>query len=73
LGNYFSGLALLKFWHVDQEGSYIDSRKVSAMKIDDLSLSSSPHIRVRIGVDDNAVHHGGVNLFGKNFSNHEPP
>lgn len=60
----------LKFWRVDQDGSYIDGRKVSAVKIDDLSLSSNPHIRVRIGVDDNAVNRGGVNLFGKHFGNH---
>lgn len=65
-----SQYGLLKFWRVDRDGSYIDGRKVSSVNIDDLSLSSNPHIRVRIGVDDNAVNRGGVNLFGTHFGNH---
>ena len=65
-----SQYGILKFWRVDKDGSYIDGRKVSSVSIDDLSLSSNLHIRVRIGVDDNAVNRGGVNLFGKHFGNH---
>jgi predicted transcriptional regulator len=68
--NSSSQYGLQKFWRVDNDGSYIDGRNVSTVKIDDLSLSSKPHIRVRIGVDDNAVNRGGLNLFGKHFGNY---
>lgn len=60
----------LKVWRVDEDGSYIDGRVLSAITIGDLQLSGQPYITVRIGVDDLAENKGGFNLFGKHFGNH---
>jgi predicted transcriptional regulator len=60
----------LKVWRVDEHGSFIDGRKISSISIKDLLLPDYPFISVRIGVDDDAVNKGGLNIFGKQFGNH---
>ena len=60
----------LKVWRIDQYGSYLNGMKLSSVSIKDLSLSDLPFISVRIGVDDNAVNKGGMNIFGREFGNH---
>ena len=60
----------LKVWRVDGQGTVIDGRKISAVTIDELQLPQQPYISVRIGVDDDAVNKGGLNLFGRQFGNH---
>ncbi len=69
-GDWNSQYGWLKFWRVDHEGASIDGRLISDISIDALSLSDKPYITVRIGIDDDAVHRGGLNLFGKQFGNH---
>ena len=65
-----SQYGMLKVWRVDESGSYIDGQKISSITIDKLSLSANPYISLRIGIDDDATHKGGLNLFGKHFGNH---
>ena len=60
----------LKVWQVDQQGSQIDGSTVSSVSIKDLSLPDQPYITVRIGIDDNAVNKGGMNIFGRGFGDH---
>jgi len=60
----------LKVWRVDSKGSFVDGRKISSVTLSDLSLLDQPFISVRIGVDDEAVHKGGLNIFGQKFGNH---
>jgi predicted transcriptional regulator len=60
----------LKVWQVDQQGSHIDGLTVSSVSIKDLSLPDQPYISVRIGIDDNAVNKGGMNIFGRGFGDH---
>lgn len=60
----------LKVWQIDQKGSHIDGMTVSSVSIKDLSLPEQPYITVRIGVDDNAVNKGGINIFGRGFGDH---
>ena len=60
----------LKVWRVDQQGSFVDGLKVSSVLIKDLSIPAQPYITVRIGVDDSALHKGGMNIFGMGFGNH---
>lgn len=60
----------LKVWRVDEHGSFVDGRKISSMTIHDLHLPDAPFISVRIGIDDEAEHKGGLNLFGTHFGNH---
>jgi predicted transcriptional regulator len=61
---------LLKFWHVNELESAVDGMKVSSVRIDDLNLGNSPFISVRIGVKPDAIHVGGINLFGSRFGNY---
>jgi predicted transcriptional regulator len=61
---------LLKFWHVNEHESAIDGMRASSVKIGELKLADSPFIAVRIGVKQNAVHVGGINLFGSRFGNY---
>ena len=60
----------LKVWHVGEDGSSIDGRKISAVRIRDLILPAQPFISVRVGIDDDAENKGGLNIFGRHFGNH---
>lgn len=62
---------LLKRWRVDQQGSYLDDEKISAITLDDLKLTEKPYVSVRIGVKPDALHQGGINLFGEKFGDHK--
>jgi predicted transcriptional regulator len=62
---------LLKTWRVDTEKTTLDMEKISGVSLGDLHLNQRPNIRLRIGVKPDAVHKGGVNLFGKQFGDHE--
>ena len=61
---------LLKTWRVNEEGAYIDEKKVAAVKIGDLKLSQNHYIQVRIGVKADAKNVGGINLFGERFGDY---
>ncbi len=60
----------LKTWTIDENGCYIDSVKVLDKKIPDFHLNEKDYISVRIGVKENALHKGGVNLFGDGFGDY---
>ncbi|MNG18780.1 hypothetical protein D3C84_1028750 [compost metagenome] len=49
----------------------LDMVPVSDTTIGDLNIKQRPSVRVRIGVKEDAVNKGGVNLFGKHFGDHE--
>ncbi|MYN28695.1 ArsR/SmtB family transcription factor [Duganella levis] len=61
---------VLKQWSVSERGAMIDGVTLSATTIADLSLAQANHIRVRIGVKDDARNKGGLNLFGRKFGNY---
>jgi predicted transcriptional regulator len=61
---------LLKVWHVNEQESAVDGMRVSGVKLNDLKLGDSPFIAVRIGVKPDAIHIGGLNLFGSHFGNY---
>lgn len=61
----------LKTWHIDKSGTYLENMPVSAMTVGDLDLTAQPYIAVRIGVNAQAEHIGGLNLFGKGFGDYE--
>jgi len=58
---------LLKTWHVDHRGTFLDDVWVSPTTLADLRLADHPSITLRVGVDADAKHVGGMNLFGKGF------
>jgi predicted transcriptional regulator len=63
----------LKIWSVSSEGSYIDGKEISSVRIQDLHLAERPFVEVRIGIKPDAQNIGGVNLFGERFGNYPQP
>lgn len=45
--------------------------KVSNVSLNDLLINRSPKLRLRIGINPDAVHQGGLNLFGRQFGDYE--
>lgn len=62
---------MLKNILVNNQGVFVDNLFVhSNVKFDDLKLYDNESIKLDIGIKDDAVHAGGVNLFGKKFGDH---
>jgi predicted transcriptional regulator len=68
-----SQYGMLKVWSVQQDGSFVDGKRISEIQIDDLRISDRPFIEVRIGVKPDALNTGGMNLFGERFGNYPQP
>ncbi|MCJ8014155.1 helix-turn-helix domain-containing protein [Paenibacillus sp. KQZ6P-2] len=62
---------LLKTWRIDRNLTTLDMEKTSGVTIDELKLIHRPNIRLRVGVKSDAVHQGGMNLFGRHFGDYE--
>lgn len=60
----------LKIWSSSQDGSYIDGKEISGVRIQDLHIAEKPFVEVRIGIKPDARNVGGVNLFGEHFGNY---
>jgi predicted transcriptional regulator len=61
----------LTTWHVSRRGTYMDGEKLSAVNLAQLDLGSHHSIRLRIGIEDGARNPGGLNIFGRQFGNHD--
>lgn len=61
----------LKTWHVNREQTTLDREKVSDVSLNELNITKSPKIRLQIGIHPEAVHQGGLNLFGRGFGDYE--
>jgi predicted transcriptional regulator len=61
----------LKSWRVTPEGSFVDGVKIASLTPEDLDISSHHSIRLRIEVKTDALHPGGVNIFGRGFGNYD--
>jgi len=66
-----SQYGLMKQWSVTPSGSFVDGVRVSDVRLEDLDLKAHHSIRVRLGVKDDAVHMGGMNVFGRGFGNYD--
>lgn len=62
---------LLTRWRVDDTGSYLNDEPISDVTLTQLSLTDKPYISLKIGVKPDAVHQGGINLFGEGFGDHK--
>ncbi len=60
---------LLKILRIDETGSYIDGERISDVNLRQLQLRQKQW-SFRITIPDNAVHAGGVTLFGAGFGNY---
>ncbi|MEJ1160139.1 ArsR/SmtB family transcription factor [Prosthecomicrobium sp. N25] len=65
-----SQYGVLTRWHVSEQGTWLGDTKLSDVTLDQLDLSAHHSIRLRVGIDESAVHPGGVNIFGRGFGNH---
>lgn len=65
-----SQYGLLKVWKVTRSGSYVDGIEVSDVTLYDLRLDEFQWITVRIGVKEDALNVGGLNIFGRSFGNY---
>ncbi|MEX2540349.1 MAG: helix-turn-helix domain-containing protein [Trueperaceae bacterium] len=65
-----SQYGLLKLWQVTETGSLVDGLRVSDVRVPDLRVGESEFVSVRIGVEADARHVGGVNVFGRAFGNY---
>jgi len=63
---------LLKNIKVNKDGIFLDGVKVNEkLSIDDLNLIDQPYISFKVGVKEEALNKGGLNLFGEKFGNYE--
>ena len=65
-----SQFGVLKRWRVTEGATTIDGMPLSAVGLAELGLRPGEPIRVRIGVKPDAVHVGGINIFGRAFGNY---
>ena len=69
--NGSSQYGLLKSFSVKNDGGYIDGYLQNhEISIADLKLEERQHISLKIAVKDDAVHMGGVNIFGSKFGDY---
>jgi len=61
---------VLKRWQINHQGSFIDGHKLSALTVPGLKVGAERLITVRLGVAPDALHMGGMNLFGSSFGNY---
>lgn len=61
---------LLKLLVINKRGTFIDGLQISGVTIHDLNLTDKSTIRLKMAVNDDANHVGGLTIFGKNFGNY---
>jgi predicted transcriptional regulator len=58
---------ILKTWKITEQGCYIDDDKAGSHILNEFKLGKQDYISVRIGIKEDAVYKGGLNLFGEGF------
>ncbi len=61
---------VLKTWRITEQGCYLDDEKSEDRVLREFQLEKQDYISVRIGIKEEAVHKGGLNLFGESFGDH---
>ena len=62
---------LLKLLVINDYGTYIDGLKISDVSTLSLHLDYNSDIRLRLAVENDAEHVGGITLYGKSFGNYD--
>lgn len=60
----------LKTWKITKHGTYLDNEHSMPYTLTDYHLEENPYISVRIGIKDDAIHRGGINIFGESFGDY---
>ena len=55
---------------LNKDGVYLNDVLITKIPIEKFLLAEQPFIKISIGVKENAIHRGGLNLFGKNFGDY---
>lgn len=61
---------LLKLLVINKKGTFIDGLKISDVNIHTLAIDGKSSITLKIAVEKNAAHVGGVTIFGETFGNY---
>ncbi len=61
---------LLKIIVINKKGTFIDGLQISEVSINDLNLDYRSTIKLKLEVEEDAEHVGGLTIFGKNFGNY---
>jgi predicted transcriptional regulator len=69
-GNNASQYGLLKTWRVTAEGTWIDGERLSELGLAAAAIVPGRPLTFRLGTKPDAVHNGGLTLFGKSFGNY---
>lgn len=69
---YHTKYGFLTTWSVDDRGSRVNQSEAGDVTVDDLDLSPDRPIVVRFGFKEDGTH-GGMNLFGARFGDHDQP
>jgi predicted transcriptional regulator len=69
--DYATQYGILKTWDITSMGTFEDGRHVSNVKIADIHFEKNNFIKLKIGMKEDAINMGGINLFGKKFGNYE--
>ena len=62
---------LLKLLVINDYGTYIDGLKISDVSTLSLHLDYNSDIRLRLAVENDSEHVGGITLYGKSFGNYD--
>lgn len=68
--DYNTQYGRLKNWMVDEQGTFLDDKRVSDVTLAEVPDLEREHLRVRIGIKETAKNVGGVNLFGEGFGDY---
>lgn len=61
---------LLKFLSINETGTFIDGNKVSDITLSDVNITPGTPIKLKMSVSEDAVHQGGLTLYGRSFGNY---
>lgn len=61
---------LLKNLVINEKGTFIDGLQVSDVSIKEFHLDYKSTIKLKLAVEDDAEHVGGLTIFGRNFGNY---
>lgn len=61
---------ILTNWQVTDSGTTMNNQFMSYVNLKNLDVMSKPYVSVKIGVKHDAVHCGGINIFGTNFGDY---
>ena len=61
---------LLKILVINEKGTFIDGLQVSEVSMEDFALDFRSTIKLKMEVEENAEHLGGLTIFGRTFGNY---